>query len=288
MFNFVGGMIVSGSAKFIADFFAVIYGMFGRTIVNTVLNILAIVINFFAKYLWIVCKWILGVIDAMQFAFTRLIGIDTSKTSSISVGELVEGAQNIAAPGGQSYYDYIMKIFRAVAVVSLVLMIVFTIISMVMQEYNLAISGDQKLDNKKGKFFKLMLSNLMVIVLMPLIFYTIIAGSSAILTSFYRALGTGSDVSVAGNVLAAASYDANRYRTYANANKRIPITISVYEMENSFGARLSDEELQKSITTVDVQQKLKAIGGAFANNSFLPFEKSTLCESGIWTSYQNY
>jgi len=288
MFNFVGGMMVSGSAKFIADFFAVIYGMFGRTIVNTVLNILAIVINFFAKYLWIVCKWILGVIDAMQFAFTRLIGIDTSKTSSISVGELVEGAQNIAAPGGQSYYDYIMKIFRAVAVVSLVLMIVFTIISMVMQEYNLAISGDQKLDNKKGKFFKLMLSNLMVIVLMPLIFYTIIAGSSAILTSFYRALGTGSDVSVAGNVLAAASYDANRYRTYANANKRIPITISVYEMENSFGARLSDEELQKSITTVDVQQKLKAIGGAFANNSFLPFEKSTLCESGIWTSYQNY
>ncbi len=288
MFNFVGGMTISGSAKFIADFFAVIYGMFGRTLINTVMNIFAIVINFFVKYLWIVCRWILGVIDAMQFAFTRLLGIDTSTTSSISVGEIIEGAQNIAAPGGSNYYDYIMKVFRAVAVVSLILMIVFTIISMVLQEYNLAINGGQKGDNKKGKFFKLMLSNLMVIVLMPLIFYTIITGSSAILTSFYRALNTGTDVSVAGNVLAAATYDANRYRSYANANKRIPITISVYEMENSFGASLSDEELQKSVSDVEVQNKLKAIGGAFANNSFLPFEKSTLCESGIWTSYQNY
>lgn len=288
MFNFVSGFTISGSAKFIADFFALMYGMFGRTVINTVMNAFATVINFFVKYLWFVCKWILGVIDAMQFAFTRLIGIDTSKTQSLGIEEILQGAQEISAPGGSNYYEYIMKVFRAVAVVAIILMIVFTIIAMVIQEYNLALSGDQKMDNKKGKFFKILLSNLMIIVLMPLIFYTIIAGSSAILTSFYRALGKGSDVSVAGNVLAAASYDANRYRTYANANKRIPITISVYSMENAFGATLSDEELQKSVTDPEIQEKLKAIGGAFANNSFLPFEKSTLCESGIWTSYQNY
>lgn len=288
MFNFVGGFTISGSAKFIADFFALVYGMFGRTLVNTVMNIVGLVINFFVKYLWIVCKWVLAVIDGMQFIFTRLIGIDTSKTQSLGVEEILQGAQDIAAPGGQSYYDYIMKVFRAVAVVAIILMIVFTIIAMVIQEYNLALSGDQKMDNSKGKFFRILLSNLMIIVLMPLIFYTIIAGSSAILTSFYRALGKGSDVSVAGNVLAAASYDANRYRSYANANKRIPITISVYSMENAFGASLSDEELQKSVNDPETQAKLRAIGGAFANNSFLPFEKSTLCESGIWTSYQNY
>ena len=288
MINILGGFTISGSARFIADFFAVIYGMFGRTLVNTVMNIVAIVFNFFAKYLWIVCKWVLAVIDAMQFVFTRLIGIDTSTTSSINIGDIIDGTEKIITPSGSTYYDYILKIFRAVVVVALILMIVFTIISIVMQEYKLAISGDSKADNNKSKFFKILLSNIAVIVLMPLIFYTIIAGSSAILTSFYRALGTGTDVSVAGNVLAASTYDANRYRNYANANKRIPITISVYSMENAFGKPLSDEELKKSVLDKETQEILRAIGGAFANNSFLPFEKSTLYESGIWSSYQNY
>ena len=104
MFNFVGGFTINGSAKFIADFFALIYGMFGRTLVNTVMNIVGLVINFFVKYIWIFCKWVLAVIDAMQFIFTRLIGIDTSTTKSLGIEEILKGAQDIAAPGGSNYY----------------------------------------------------------------------------------------------------------------------------------------------------------------------------------------
>ena len=288
MFNFVGGFTISSNAKFLADFYSVIFGIFGNTIGTFITNVAAFFLNFLTKYTWEIFKWIMAIVDAMQLAFMKIIGIDTATNSSMGVDEFVEGAKGITITGGSSYYDYIMKIFRAVFVVAIILMIVFTIYAMIKQDYDLAMNGYSKADNKKGKFIKVLLSNIMIIFLLPLIFYTIIAGSSAILTSFYRAYGTASDVTVAGNVLASASYDANRYRAYANSNKRIPITISVYSMENIFGMPLSDEDLKKSLNDPENQEILKAIGGAFANNSFLPFEKSTLCESGTWTSYKNY
>ena len=287
MINIFGGLTINGGAKFIADFFSVVVGMFGRTLVNTVLNIFGLVWNFITKYVWFVCKWVLGMLDAMQFGFTRLLGIGTGDTT-LTFDDLINGAKDVIMPGGSNYYDHIMKIFRAAFGVAIVLMIIFTIVAMVLQEYNLAVNGYAKGDNKKGKFFKVLLTNIITIFLLPLIFYTVITGTSAILTSFYRALGTSTDVTIAGNVLAATTYDANRYRTYANANKRIPISISVYEMENSFGGAKGDAELLNEINKFEVQETLKAIAGAFSNDSFLPFEKSTVYNNGVWANYENY
>lgn len=288
MFNIFGGLFVNSGVKFIADFFSVIFGMFGRTFVNLILNLFAMIVNFFTKYLWLISKWVLGILDAMQFGFTRILGIDTSTKTTLSLGDIVEGAKDVIMPGGSNYYDHLMKIFRAAFGVAIVLMIIFTVVAMVIQEYKLSVNGYEKADNKKGKFVKVLFANIITIFLIPLIFYTIIAGSSAILTSIYRAFGTSSDVTIAGNVLAAATYDANRYRAYANADKRIPITISVYSMENVFGGTRSDAELMESIEDPEVQEKLKAIGGAFANDSFLPFKKSTIYENGAWANYENY
>ncbi len=288
MFGFLSGVTFKRSASFIADFFSVIFNMFGRTVVNSIKNVFAFVWNFITAYIWYICKWVLGVIDAMQFGFTRLLGIDTGAKTTMSAGDLIDGAKDIIISGGSNYYDYLMKIFRAVFGVAIVLMIVFTIFAMVMQEYNMAVNGYEKANNEKGKFVKVIFSNIITIFLIPLIFYTVITGTSAILTSFYRAMGTGTDVTIAGNVLAAATYDANRYRAYANANKRIPITIGVYSMENIFGAPRSDQEILESINDLETQEKLKVIAGAFAENSFLPFNKSTIYANGTWSNYENY
>lgn len=287
MFNYLGSFLINGSAKFVASFFSVLYGMFGKVIVNTIINILSFIWNLITKYIWLISKWILGMLDAMQLAFTKLLGLDLNNKTSTSLGEYIEDMKDITF-SGTNYYDYILKIFRAVAGVALVLMIVFTIIAMVMQEYKLANDGLQKDDNKKGKIIRVLLSNICIIFLLPIIFYTIIVGTNAILTSFYRAIGNYSDVTIAGNVLAASTYDSNRYRAYANSNKRIPITISVYETENIFGVKKTDGELKSEIQNVENQEKLRAIAGAFANNNFLPFEKSTAYENGSWLNYKNY
>lgn len=287
MLNFVGNIIGKNSASFIADFFAVFYKMFSVSFINKVKTIFAAIINVIAKYIWFVCKWILGIIDVMQLAFTRLIGIDTEGTT-LSLGDYIEGMKDISTTTGSDYYSYLLKIFRAVFAVAIVLMIIFTIYAMVMQEYKLATDGYSKADNDKGKFFKILFKNVIVIFLMPLIFYTLIVGTNSILSAFYRAVGNEPDTTIAGNVLAASTYDANRYRAYANADKRIPITISVYSTENAFGKTAGDDEILNELRKDDVQTKLKVIAGAFANDSFLPFEKSTVNKNGTLSSYQNY
>ena len=121
---------------------------------------------------------------------------------------------------------------------------------------------------------------------MPITFYVVIAGTNSILTSFYRAIGNETGTTLAGHVLASSTYDANRYRAYANANKRLPITISVYSTENSFGAPLSDEDLKKAYSDDETQEILGAIAGAFVNDGFLPFEKSTVYSNGFWENYK--
>ena len=287
MFNFVGSLIVKSSASNVAGIFATIFGMTGSVVLNTILGVLGAIWNIIVKYVWIITKWVLGMIDAMQFAFTRLVGLDLENGTSISLGDYIKGMQNISVTGS-NYYNYILKIFRACFGVAIILMIVFTIIAMVMQDYKLATNGYQKADNQKGGLVKKIFTNILAICLMPLIFYTIIVGTNSILTSFYRALGNFDDTSIAGNVLAASTYDANRYRSYANANKRIPITIRVYSMENTFGKTLDDETLKTEIQKSETQDKLKAIAGAFANDSFLPFEKSTTYNGSAWESYKNY
>lgn len=288
MLNFLGSLINNNGASFVADFFSVIFGMFGSVVTNFFTNIINFVWNFICKWVWTVCKWVLGVLDIMQLGFSRLIGLDLGTGDTLTYGDYIDGLKHITVSGGSNYYDYLMKIFRALIVVAIVLMIIFTIYAMIMQEYKMSITGYAKADNQKGKFFKRIFTNIITICLIPMIFYTIIVGTNAILTSFYRALGGYSNTTIAGNVLSASTYDANRYRSYANANKRIPITIEVYSTENAFGKTLSDEDVSKQIKDTETQQKLRAIAGAFANDSFLPFNQSTIYSNGIWSNYSNY
>lgn len=282
MLNFVNGLFSINYAKYLADLFGVLFGVFGSHIKTVLLNILGSIWNLVVKYVWMICKWVLGALDAMQLAFTRLLGLYTSTGADMTADDYINGMKQITVSGGSNYYDYIMKIFKAMVIVAIVLMIVFTIIAMVMQDYNLAVNGYSKADNSKGKLIKMILTNIISICLMPLIFYTVIVGVNSILSSFYKALGNYSDTTIAGNVLAASTYDANRYRAYANAGQRIPITISVYSTKGS------DDEVKKQLQNEETQEKLKAIAGAFANNSFLPFEKSTVYINDNWSSYPNY
>lgn len=288
MFNFVGNLINVNNASYIADFFGVIFGAVGTVVGSVIRYLFALIWNVICKWVWTVCKWVLGVLDIMQLGFSRLIGIDLGTGTSLTADDYIDGLKHITVSGGSNYYDYILKIFRALAVVAIVLMIIFTIYAMIMQEYKISTTGYEKADNQKGKFVKRILINILTICLIPLIFYTIIVGTNSILTSFYRALGGYSNTTIAGNVLAVSTYDANRYRTYANANKRIPITIEVYSTENVYGNSLSDDEIKKQINDKETQGKLKAIAGAFAENSFLPFNQSTVYANGTWSNYSNY
>ena len=245
---------------------------FGSMIFSLVKNIFVKVYNFFLSIIWLVLKWFLGALDACQMIVTHFLGIDTGTNNEMTVGKLIEGFKQIFS-GGNNYYEMLMRIFRALTAVAIILMIVFSIFAMIMQEWNIASKQEYKPgNNEKAKIIKNMLVNIMMILLMPLTFYFVLTGTNAILTSFYRGIGNNRGTSIGGQVLASATYDANRYRSYANNDKRIPIIIQVYDPYSATA--------QKTIKSKDTQNKLKAIAGAFANNSFLSFEKSTVYDDG--------
>ena len=136
MFNFVGNIIGNNGAKFLADIFAVIFGSIGHAIGSVFSTIFAYLYNLFSQYIWFICQFVLGAIDAMQLAFARILGLNLSEGTSTSLADIINGLKNITVSGGSTYYDHVLKIFRAVFGVSIVLMIVFTIFAMAMQEYN--------------------------------------------------------------------------------------------------------------------------------------------------------
>ena len=290
MFNFLSNLIATSiGAGHSTSFLSV---GFGSMIFNVVRDLAVTIYNFFLGIIWVVLKWFLGALDAMQHIVTSFLGIDTTgpiyspdgvliaEGNSISVGEIVTEFKTIFS-GGNSYFDMLMSIFRALTVVAIILMIIFAIVAMVMQEWRLAEQQKYSPDkNDKMKIIKNVGVNILTILLMPLTFYFVIIGTNSILTSFYRAIGNDAGVSLGGQVLASSTYDANRYRTYANANKRVPITIQVYDP--------TDADANKKIKTSEVQNQLKAIAGAFANNSFLSFEKSTVFGGGAQYSGSVY
>ena len=97
MFSFVGNAIGNNGAKFLADFFAVIYGAVGHAVGNTVMNILGWIWNFVSTIIWYVCQWVLGFLDAMQLAFSRILGLDLQSGTSTSLGEYIDGMKDSLA-----------------------------------------------------------------------------------------------------------------------------------------------------------------------------------------------
>lgn len=237
-------------------------------------NIISKIWNFILSILWTVCKLVFGVMEAFEYMIHEFLGIGTT------VKDLTYTAEQIEV-GGVKYLDTFVGVFKNVVIVSMILLIVFTIFAMIKQEWDHAHSGysegkDKKGNSKNGILVRL-LTNLVSILALPLTMIFLIAGVNAVLTSFNNALNVNSDVTIAGQVLATSTYDSNKYRTYANSNQRVPIIISAYDTSDVKPDEMS--ALQFEIQSLPVQKKLKATATNLANNTFLSY-KDTL-------TYQN-
>ena len=212
--------------------------------------------------------------EAFEYMIHQFLGIGTT------LDDLSVTAQQIEV-GGTKYLDVFVETFRAVVIVSMLLLIIFTIFAIIKQEWEHANSGysdgkDKKGNSKNGIFARL-ITNLISILALPLTMVFLIAGVNAVLTSFNNALNVNSGVTIAGQVLATSTYDSNKYRTYANSNQRVPIIISAYDTSDVKPDEMS--ALQFEIQSLPVQKKLKATATDLANNTFLSY-KDTL-------TYQN-
>lgn len=235
----------------------------------------SIVSNFLVNIFWVVVKFILGIVDALEYVINNLLGIGST------IDDYTDYAKSLNISGNRDYLKTLVKTFRAIVAVAIVLLLIFTIIAIIKQEVNNAQnnfeakdkSGKSKVGNNKGSIIMKLFKNLLAIVALPVTMIFIIAGVNSILTAFSTALkGEDSNITLGGQVLAASTYDANKYRMYANAGKRIPIIVKAYDQYKY--SSYETQSLIYEIKNLEVQTKLRNFAEMQANGTYLSFEKS--------------
>jgi hypothetical protein len=238
--------------------------------------------NFLANLFWTVMRFVLGIMEAFEFIINNFLGIDTS----------VEDYYTFAKD--QEFLSVLVDTFKAILAVAIVLLLIFSIYAIIKQEFQYAVGGfgaDGKVkNNEKWKIIKNILIKIMSMLLLPITMVFLIAGVNSILTAFNRAMkGDVESSTVASSLLASSMYSGNRYRTYADNNKRYPIVIEAYDTSDY----KADESvlLANKIKTYEVQNKLEnavsalTSGGGISFASSLKYQNNKLTNS---TSYADY
>lgn len=226
-------------------------------------NLFSQIINLILKMAWVIIKFMLGVMEAFEYMINSFIGIDTS------VQDMYDFVYN--SENGIKLLDILSTSLKAMMALSIVFLIIFTIFAMIKQEYNNAFSGGKK-GNDKKPLITGMFKKMLYIVLFPITMMFIITGVNSILTSFSRAMSGGEDVTIAAQVLSTSTYDSNKYRYYAQENKRIPIIIKAYD-PNQY-APDENELLAEKIKSVAVQDVLKTTVSSMSSKNLLTFNES--------------
>ena len=248
--------------------------------------------NFLLSLLWTVCRFFFGLMEALEYMIHRFLGIGSTLNDFTKFsGDLIvtykdEFGNDVIRP----HLDVFVDTFKAVAGVSFILLIVFTIFAIIRQEWNTYSTGyesDKKgPSNDKVNIIMRLFRNIIIIIAMPITLMLIVSGVNAVLTSFNNAINVNQGLSVSGQVLAVSTYDSNKYRNYAMANQRVPIIISVYDTSDIDPDEISD--LKNDIASLGVQNELKITATNLANRTFASFKDSLIYKNNKFTNSSSY
>ena len=248
---------------------------------TTVANFFGKVFNFIYSIMWEVMKFVFGVLEALELMISTFLGIkynpDSNSYEAINAEEVVQFAKD------RDFYNDLITVFRGLLLASIILLFIFTIYAIIKQEIANASSGfatnskTGKPHNQVGPVVLNMFKHMLLMLTLPLIMLFLIQGVNSVLASFRNAFSEAGGSTIAGQVLASSTFDANKYRTYANANQRIPIIIEVYDAD-----QYADDEKDKllgEIRKVNIQKDLTNIATNLAEKKFVPFDKGVVYEN---------
>lgn len=233
--------------------------------------------NWILSLIWIIEKFVLGIMDALQAIVYEFLGIGTT----------VDDYLNFATKNDAT--KILVDTFKAILAVAIVLMIIFTIVAIIRQEIETATNAKGKGNeetNKKGPIVMKLFKGIMSAILLPFAMIAIIGAVNSVLTAFNNALQGENQTTIAGQVLATSTYDVNKYRQYANNNKRVPVLIEAYNVDD-YGAD-QKEELVYKIKSVSVQEKLINTATDINKNLLLSFNESLTYENNKLTNNSKY
>lgn len=165
---------------------------------------------------YLLCRFALNLIDFMQFLVQKLAGLDVwMNLEKLDLNTLEE--TDVVFRFLLS--DTVIEVFRTMFVIFLVLLIVFTIVGIIKNEYANATNGGDKLNDHKKVWFTAGKA-FITVILVPFVLIAGILASNAILASLAKAFNVNNNMTIGGQVFVASAYDASSYRYYAKQGIR--------------------------------------------------------------------
>lgn len=164
-------------------------------------------------------KWLLALVDFMQYFVQKLIGLDYWLNNS---NYTLEGAIDSDLIFGFLYNDTVQKVFRAMMGIFFVLLIIFTIYAIIKSEWE-HINGTGKggkfgdgTGNSKTRIFRSSIKAIALVLIFPIMLMVGILSANAILASLINALNIDTSSTLGGQLFQIASQNANKYEKYAH------------------------------------------------------------------------
>lgn len=176
------------------------------------------IVSFLAKIFYFICKWMLYVLDILFSYVAELSGLNMSFES---LDTLISPESDMVFNMLISGKEMITPIIRALIGLTIVIIIVFSIIALVKNQFNAVEKND--LNANKKVFIKLGKS-LALLLILPMTAILGIIASDLILQTLYQATNPGGSISLSTQIFSTSATSANAYRIYGTTGQRIPIT----------------------------------------------------------------
>ncbi|MEG1581916.1 MAG: hypothetical protein RR334_02005, partial [Clostridia bacterium] len=177
------------------------------------------------NFLYFICKFILNLLDFLFVIVQELAG---QNTGSILNSPTIGDASTKDILLRFLFSPTTISVLKALFILSIVLLIIFTIIALIKTEYSSVVNDA---DNSKMPVFRNVLKSLFLMLFVPIIAIGGIIVSNSVLSSIARAMNATDNTSISTQVFMASAYQSNRFRSYANNNKKIPILFNFRELD---------------------------------------------------------
>ncbi len=189
------------------------------------------ILNGFSKLLYMIVRWILNIVDFLQFFVKHLLGVDYWEKGNVKLDTL--GDSDIIFKF--LYNETVQRVFKYMLGLFVVLLVLFAIIAIVKSQYAVASDAD-KANNDPMSVLKRCMKAIFLVVIVPVMLVMGLLASNAVLAGLINTFNVNNRLTLGGQVFSASAYDANRYRKYAENGKRYSVTNHVnVTLEGAYG-----------------------------------------------------
>ncbi len=169
-----------------------------------------------------IIRWVLNIVDFLQFFVKHLIGLDYWESGEVSVETL--GESDIIFKF--LYDDTVQRVFKYMLGIFVVLLILFSIIAIIKNEY--AVATEAKDSATTMTIIKRACKAIFLVVLVPVLLVMGLLASNAVLAGVANAFKVNDNLTLGGQVFTSSAYNANRYRNYAENDTRYAVSNEVW------------------------------------------------------------